>query len=142
MIYHSVISNRNILNIILKKRSLHIADCDISVFLLSANTQNGNLMKNILEGRKPIVLFYTSTCCKVGLSKFQRSKVFVTSFHFHFQLINDVLSVLVSPLRGTFPYLRLSNLHHHLINLQSQQRDEEQLDAGERKGKCWPWGWR
>ena len=63
------------------------------------------------------------TTCKVGLSKFQRSKackVSVMSFHFHFQLINDVLSVVVSPLWGTFASLRLSNLHHHLINLRSQ----------------------
>ena len=120
-----------------KKRSLHIAHCDISVFLLSANTQNGNLMKTI-QRRCFILLGQLVKLVYLSLSVAKHYKVSVKSFHFHFQLINDVLRVLVSTRRRTCPSLRLPNLHHHLINLQSQQRDEEQLDAGERKGKCCP----
>ena len=87
--------------------------------------------------------FITSTCSKVGLSKFQRSKALQGLCHFlsfSFSTDKRCSESAGQSSAGDFSLLETFKPPSSSDKLakSTEERAEEQLDAGERKGKCCP----
>ena len=95
-----------------------------------------------LQGRKGIV-FYVNLTCKVGLSKFERSLGLQGLCHilsFSFSTDKRCSECAGQSTAGDFSLLETFKPPSSSDKLakSTEERAEEQLDAGERKGKCCP----